>query len=130
MKNDKKAHLYKEAQAQKMDDYLSSYKILHDGHDAGEHNLWCGPGWYPLIIEMFEELIEAGWNKQFSQIKEKWGMLTVYLDSYNDDLDSILQKYELLSTKVCEICGNKGKRRQIKGWCISLCGRCAKERSL
>ena len=32
-----------------------------------------GRGWLPLVQDLIEELIQAGWNKQITQVKEKFG---------------------------------------------------------
>ena len=88
----------------------------------------CDDGWYQLIYNCLEEIEQLYKSKnadiselRFYQIKEKYARLMIYLGSYIDGVMDILSKYEDLSAKTCEVCGNPGDIR-IKGyWIKSLC---------
>jgi hypothetical protein len=73
--------------------FLNQY---HVPEDAGEHaedlikileriplrwGRWisCGPGWYPLIIELDNKLAEIFSNYELHQVKEKFGTLRYYI---------------------------------------------------
>ena len=45
----------------------------------------CGDGWLPMIQELIQELIDAGWHKEVSQIKEKFGLFRNYTKQQNED---------------------------------------------
>lgn len=54
------------------------------------------------------------------QIKEKFGTLNVYLSTYNDTIQEIVNFAEHMSATTCERCGNIGERRS-GGWLKTLC---------
>lgn len=54
------------------------------------------------------------------QIKEKFGTLNVYLNSYHDAIHEIVQMAEGMSAHTCEKCGNIGSLRG-GGWIKTLC---------
>jgi len=107
----------------------------------------CGNGWYELIssvcwrIFQHEKNIseririrtEAGKpNDQsdldyipvkFSQIKEKYGGLTIYYSGGDDYVDGVVSMAGEYSYKVCEVCGNSGKPNK-GGWIVTLCDNC------
>jgi hypothetical protein len=88
----------------------------------------CGDGWYKLLEDLSEEL------KPFEevvaeQVKEKFGGLRFYIGPVNQEnskqVYDIIEKYETLSYKTCEVCGTTGKRRP-GGWVKTLCNECFK----
>lgn len=104
----------------------------------------CGPGWYDLLAELsrkIEGLLEeyAQVYKQFGcedaddvgmyavQVKEKYGTLRFYMSSETDEISDLIGKAEVLSTQVCESCGDPGKMRG-SCWMEVRCERCFKER--
>jgi hypothetical protein len=78
-------------------------------------------GWYPLIQNLIQELVELGWDKKISQVKEKFGGLRFYTDNTTDEMKKVISKYEILSYETCEICGGKGKLRTDLAWHSTLC---------
>lgn len=88
----------------------------------------CDDGWYQLIYDCLEEIEQLYKSKnadiselRFYQIKEKYARLMIYMGNYIDGVMDILSKYEDLSAKTCEVCGESGSIR-IKGyWIKSLC---------
>ena len=77
-------------------------------------------GWLELIKEMIDELLAAGWDRRLAQSKEKFGGLRFYIGSSNDELHTIVAKYESKSYQVCEKCGKEGQLRK-GGWMRTLC---------
>lgn len=61
---------------------------------------------------------------QFQQIKEKYGSLRLYATAI-DEIQTILDKYELLSIGYCIHCG-KPARCKTKGWVEYYCEDCAR----
>lgn len=106
--------------------YLESIGGLENGYYADRELIKSagffeiGPGWYKLVKDLIEELIAAGWDKQVCQVKEKFGSLRFYINSASDECFKIISKYEELSTKTCEECGEPGQLRQ-GGWLATLC---------
>ena len=91
----------------------------------------CGKGWTPLIKEA-EELVNK-YNKdnpnqenpiRFTQIKEKFGYLNLYLNIYPRGLHKKLLDISKRSMNICEHCGKSGKREYIHDWVYTLCPEC------
>ena len=102
----------------------------------GEH-CECHEGWVPLIEDAIRLVrkynIEHPEKEplKFFQIKEKWGGLRLYLDSYNvpKEIKEKLRELEGRSFDVCEICGTSEgvETKPSPRWVKSLCPNCRKE---
>lgn len=79
-----------------------------------------GEGWYGIIKDMIAELVEFGWDKRVSQVKEKFGGLRFYIENTPEGANGILIKYEALSYSICETCSEAGSLRK-GGWMKTLC---------
>lgn len=94
----------------------------------------CGTGWYPTINFMSKALIKKYGDKiEYSQIKEKFGTLRVYVDILDDSIDwkevmNLISKYEVMSSKKCERCGKPASMRNVRGWFSTLCDEHFKEK--
>lgn len=92
----------------------------------------CGKGWYELIIPI-AEYIEK-FNKEhpeneypmcFTQIKEKWGGLRVYVNYGTKELFDMIEKAESESYNICETCGSrKDVGEKFDGWYETMCYEC------
>ena len=58
-------------------------------------------------------------------VKEKWGSLSIYFDSYPGDLRFVLNNYELVSRYTCIKCGKVATHVQM-GWISPYCESCCK----
>ena len=92
----------------------------------------CEKGWHQLIFDTLDKIEEIvvrdELDIQVTEVKEKFGGLRIYLDGYTDEIDSFVQAAEKQSFKICEICGEPGKLREINGWLMTRCDKClAKE---
>ena len=79
------------------------------------------PGWYPLVKELIDDLIALGWNKQITQVKEKYGTLRFYINGGTDAIWDRIEKAEADSEFICEVTGKPGKLREDIGWLRTLC---------
>jgi len=110
----------------KLDEYLKSIGGLENGFYTDKppidsYMFFCvRDGWIPLVQNLIEEAVEAGWDKQICQVKEKFGGLRFYINSASDEVFEIIRKYESLSYETCEVCGEKGELRK-GGWYSTLC---------
>lgn len=91
----------------------------------------CGDGWYGLIREVCEQIMETLSKTQnskdfcFFQIKEKYGQLRIYVSDYSDEIAEILDKAEEKSATICEHCGTtENVTQNTLGWISSLCPTC------
>lgn len=78
-------------------------------------------GWLGLIKEMMEDINQLGWDKEVSQVKEKFGGLRFYINSMSNEIHNRITVAENLSYKVCEKCGEPGELRTDIGWYLTLC---------
>lgn len=94
----------------------------------------CGDGWLPYIKEA-QELIDK-YNEEhpnenpveFVQVKEKWGVLNIYLNRYPDDMHTKIWEIEQKSYDTCEFCGAKSATtKSTHGWIMTLCDKCRYE---
>jgi hypothetical protein len=87
----------------------------------------CGDGWFDLLCDCCDELYKVDPQIMATQIKEKFGTLRFYYHpsdyKLSDKLDHIINTYEEISSKTCEICGEPGTLKH-KGWCSVRCKRC------
>ena len=93
------------------------------------HFFEIGSGWYGLIKNLIVELLEAGWDKEVHQVKEKFGTLRFYTVGATDKMYEIITKYERLSAVTCEICGEAAEVR-TGGWVETLCDKHYKQVSV
>ena len=119
---------------EEMDEFLVSIGGLErtyredKGPIVDAYYFGVGEGWYPIIKDLINELIALGWDKHPTQVKEKFGGLRFYIETYPEGADDIITKYEKLSYETCEKCGEKGTNRKIKSWIYTLCDEHAKEK--
>lgn len=90
--------------------------------------LECGNGWEKIIDELSEAIVKAGNNQvKATQVKEKYGTLHFYVDYANEEVDSLILRAEIKSSKTCEVCGKPGKLNNGP-WYSVRCPKCrAKE---
>lgn len=94
----------------------------------------CGEGWYPLISRVEKEILE--YNKTvpleedkifFTQVKEKFGLLRIYVSYGTDDLYKVIDEVEAESAKVCESCGSRDNvALRGNSWLYTGCDECEK----
>jgi ribosomal protein L37AE/L43A len=110
-----------------LDDYLKSIGGLINGYYPDrpkiKSSLFCEvhDGWLPLIKELIEKLITAGWNKEICQIKQKFGGLRFYVNDASDECHKLINEYEAKSKVTCETCGEPGVLRINNSWLYTSC---------
>lgn len=67
----------------------------------------CGDGWYSIIDTLAAKLEPM--NVEATQVKEKFGSLTVYVSRRDDAISAALKEAAQQSLKTCEICGQPGE---------------------
>lgn len=101
----------------------------------------CGQGWFPLIKEAKQLVDEwnekhldgidswGGYKLEFSQVKEKWGELCIYLNFYPDSLFDKMLELSERSRHICEQCGTTEDvtLEKTHGWYMTLCPECRKK---
>jgi hypothetical protein len=82
-----------------------------------------GDGWVPLVETLIKDLLAMGWNREVGQIKEKFGLLRVYIGEGTKAMFDRINKAEEDSAYICEECGGEGKLRDTR-WVRTLCDSC------
>lgn len=87
-------------------------------------------GWYKILDTAMHLIqshidVEKRRGKEidqvvFEQVKEKFGMLTIYYRGGDDYIRGVLRMAEAMSQCTCEICGSPGYSNK-KGWIKTLC---------
>lgn len=85
-------------------------------------------GWYQIVIDCDKELTELDPGYQLHQVKEKFGGLRYYIRQSDecslenlDKMNNVIQKYENISFKICEVTGLPGVlMRSAGGWLKTL----------
>ena len=90
------------------------------GPIKSRHFFGVDNGWLGLIKTLIEKSIEAGWDKQTTQVKEKFGGLRFYINGAPNEVHNLISEAESASQEICEVCGNLGKL-QTTGWWRTLC---------
>lgn len=112
---------------EEFNDYLESIGGLENGFYLDKPPIKSvnffdvNEGWYPLIKELIEDLIQLGWNKQVCQVKEKFGGLRFYINKGSNEIHNRISKAEKDSYEICEVTGKPGKLRTDIGWYRTLC---------
>lgn len=112
---------------EEMDKFLHSIGGLKNGFYPDREPITdsyffeVGKGWFPLIKQLIEDLIELGWNKEICQVKEKFGGLRFYINDGDYDILYKISKAEDMSNRICEITGKDGRLRTDIGWYKTLC---------
>lgn len=112
---------------EEMNDYLESIGGLENGMYSNKPKITSCDffdvqvGWYPLIKNLIDELITLGWDKQVTQVKEKFGELRFYINGGSDEIYNKITEAEKLSHETCELCGEKGELRTKIRWFTTLC---------
>ena len=89
-----------------------------------------GDGWYDILDELCERIQthcdNNGYDEvRFSQIKEKYGTLRVYVNFGSDEIYDYIDEAQERSSHVCELCGSKrGKLYDDFGWLSVRCKKC------
>ena|SRR5438874_8030358 len=82
------------------------------------------PGWVGLMNRLCDKLTQAGWNGRFDQMKEKFGVLCIYLTAQAPGLLRLVEECERASADICLNCGRQGRLAIVGGWHATLCERC------
>lgn len=121
--------------------------INNKNEPIGCNGIECHSGWYDILsslcfmIDQHERNIKSrndfSWTEygeptqeawrykpvKFTQIKEKFGGLTIHYEGGNDYVRGLVGMAECWSRKVCEMCGEPGKSTK-DGWIKVLCDKC------
>ena len=72
------------------------------------------------VEELIEDLIVLGWDKEVTQVKEKYGTLRFYINGGTHEIHDRIEKAEADSAHICEDTGKPGKLREDLSWIRTL----------
>lgn len=98
----------------------SKYNMLDDMPEG-----WRKAFGEKFCDELYELVKKADLLNKFRivQIKEKFGALRVYSNTYTDDILDLFNRYELLSETICIECGKPATKITL-GWISPYCDDC------
>lgn len=90
----------------------------------------CSRGWYPIIIELDQQLAAIDPDYELHQVKEKYAGLRVYystqVEGAREQMEQLVDAAEERCESTCELCGGPGSRHVTPhGWYRTLCEACA-----
>lgn len=84
-----------------------------------------GEGWFDIVRELDRQIAVLAPDYKLNQIKEKFGGLCYYIKNVPDDhhvaVNSLIMLAERQALSTCDVCGEKGSLRIIKGWYSTRC---------
>lgn len=90
-------------------------------------------GWFDMIYELSEKIVNIDPECQAVQVKEKFGGLRFYTgqcdESTYDRVQDLISEYEEKSYQICEECGITEGVTQTQGWIKTLCPKCMEKRN-
>lgn len=96
----------------------------------------CGHGWDKLIQPIFDYINEYNLSRkdderiEIRQIKEKFGLLQVYVSHGTNELYDMIDKATSESNSICEQCGSTKEIGITRGWITHLCKECVIKMSI
>lgn len=109
------------------DDFLKSIDGLVDGYGTTNEPILTrksfniGNGWLGIVERLFQTLITLGWNKEFLDVKEKFGGMSIFLSNIPENGFNFIFDAEKETFSTCEVCGEPGENQKIRGWVYTLC---------
>lgn len=91
-----------------------------------EDMLEIGEGWKPILRNLYDQLVDLGWDRVVLQIKQKFAGLRFYVYSLNDEQRELVDKAVALCDVTCETCGELGTLYNRRGWYVIACKKHAK----
>ena len=83
-----------------------------------------GDGWVFLLDKLFTDMINAGWDKELGQVKEKFGGLRVYVGEASEEIYTLIRQAELAASYTCVNCGAPADRITRGYWASPCCTAC------
>lgn len=96
-----------------------TFKII----SAEECAQFVGPGWRSIVLGLYNDLVNMGWDRDVHQIKEKFGGLRFYIGRGDAMIFERIDLAEASSRRICEDCGMHGQHRD-GGWMRTTCESC------
>ena len=102
---------------------MKKYPLLFSNLNYG---IECNNGWHDLLNDLCEQIVKLNPPEDFCfvQIKQKFGLLRIYVDNSNEEINNLINAVELKSAKICEHCGSDQHVTSEGSWIKTLCHDC------
>lgn len=105
-------------------------KLYSGRYDPINQNLMgfgfeCEDGWVDILYNLSKKITEIYPEVKATQVKEKFGTLRFYIEGAPQEVYDEIDKAEILSSKICELCGKAGSMHHRGTWLKALCTECA-----
>ena len=112
-----------------------NYKLLTNSKnfkdlflDEDNFKIYCDQGWYFVILSFLIAASNRNRQKDLNlkkkEIKQKYGTLNIKLVNSDEYVDGLADLAEIKSSYTCEVCGNIGSTKNIRGKFITKCEKC------
>lgn len=86
---------------------------------------WCPVGWEDLVEKLHQDIYVIKPDYKIDQIKEKFGGLRYYIDTYdNDEIQRLIEEAEEKSYTICMYCGSGEGIIRKDNWIEVSCYEC------
>ena len=109
-------------------------KLFNQHNKSMQETCMCwgiavGVGWFSIIellCAAIQNYIDSHKINQieFTQIKEKFGILRIYTNYHEDSIQKLINMTEILSEKICENCGSVINVTTKGAYILTLCKNC------
>lgn len=106
--------------------FFCAYKRAGKTCPLSERGFECGDGWYEILrgVSAKIEALDPSGKVWAVQVKQKFGVLEIYLSSGHPEIEALLRQVREVSASTCEVCGAPGKLHR-GSWYHVACDRCA-----
>lgn len=104
-----------------LEKYPQLFKNTH------RYNMEIPEGWNDIVDKLCQQLIDINYQGEVTQMKEKFGSLRFYTNSFTEEAQPFIDATEKLSSSTCEVCGEWGEVSTKKYWMRTLCPKHVKE---
>lgn len=110
---------------------IAPYMFKYNGWNDIQQSLLsfgfeCNNGWFELIKKLVTDIKNLDTKQQVkvTQVKEKFGTLSFYIDWGTDEIYNLIHKADKDSATICETCGNQSELRSVGYWIYNFCDSC------
>ena len=106
------------------DEYPSALVPLLDRlKRAGILTLEVTQGWWPLVVRLDAEVSALAPDYRVIRLGEEYGVLdfVIHPDDLTEQVEGLVEHAQHESTRMCEICADRGRAYRQGDWLITLC---------
>lgn len=90
---------------------VNPQEVNYEGYTLDLALRSVGEGWAPLLHEVFDAIKDTFPPVKILLVKERWGILRIYTNIINEEVDKVVIDIAKRSRYICEVCGASGSLR-------------------